>query len=398
MKAASPEIVIFGATHVGLRLAQRLAEAARQVVVIDPAPQAPETPRNWEYISADYVLPDHLAQTRVVYAVTDEDRLNIRLALAVRTVSETVPIVITLQQSRLGQKLARHLTNFSFINPPEMVARQFVDAIEAPARTTTGALSLPPVAAETEPAVSWKPDPLILRALSFILLMALLATCYFHFAEHLKWIDALYFVVTMMATVGFGDISLRESTTLSKIIGILIMIASVTNTAVIFALITDSLLRKRQALVFGRRRIKLAGHVIVAGLGSVGLRVVEALLERGETVAVIDAQATGRFLPAIFARRVPALIGDARLERTLRDAGLLNAKALISVTNDDLTNLEIGLNAKALTPTTRIVLRIYDQSLVQTLHERLEIHFAFSVSAVAAERLARYAENAPASL
>jgi voltage-gated potassium channel Kch len=72
---------------------------------------------------------------------------------------------------------------------------------------------------------------------------------------------------------------------------------------------------------------------------------------------------------------------------------LLKAKALISVTNDDLTNLEIGLNAKVLTPDTRIVLRIYDQSLVQSLSEHLDIHFAFSMSSVAVERLARFADE-----
>jgi hypothetical protein len=213
-------------------------------------------------------------------------------------------------------------------------------------------------------------------------------------AERLRWIDSLYFVVTMMATVGFGDISLRDSSTLSKLVGIGVMIASVANTAVIIALITDSLLKNRLLLAFSRRRSRQSGHVVVVGVGSVGLRVVEELVARGEAVVVIDNRENGRFLPAVYARRLPAIIGDARLERTLRDAGVLRAKALLSVTNDDLANLEIGLNTKQLRPDLRVVLRIYDQELAASLREQLDIHFAFSMSAIAAEVLAKFAEAA----
>ena len=172
------------------------------------------------------------------------------------------------------------------------------------------------------------------------------------------------------------------------------MIASVTNTAIIFALITDSLLRQRLSLTFGRRKLRQSDHVIVVGLGAVGLKVVEELLERGETITLIEDDMQGRFMPTVLALRVPIIIGDAKLERTLRDAGLERAKALISVTSDDLTNLEIGLNAKSLNPDARVVLRIYDHLLAQTLDQQLDIHFALSTSAIAAEALAKISETA----
>jgi voltage-gated potassium channel Kch len=172
-----------------------------------------------------------------------------------------------------------------------------------------------------------------------------------------------------------------------------LMIASVTNTAIIFALITDSLLRRRLVLSIGRRRVKQSNHVIVVGIGSVGMQVIEELLARGESVTIVEDDINGRFMPAIYELRLPTIIGDAKLERTLRDAGLPSAKALISVTSDDLTNLEIGLSAKLLNPKARIVLRIYDYLLAQTLEERLEIPFAFSASAIAAEELAKFANE-----
>lgn len=376
-----------------MTLATRLAGRFARALVLDRLPEAPHAPSGWEYSSSDFKLLPDLQQARAVYVVTDEDKINIRLALHVRNARPDVPIIITLVQSRLGRKLALHLENFSFVSPAELAAQKFVDAMYAPAPAHATRV----LAAESEPereiSTLVKIDPLVVRALSAIMLLALAATIYFHYAENLSWIDALYFVITLMATVGFGDISLVESTILSKIIGIFLMVASVTTTAVVFALITDSLVSKRLALSFGRRRVKHSGHVIVVGVGSVGFKVVDELLKRGESVVVIEQQVEGRYMPSIYAKHLPVIIGDARLEGTLRDAGLLSAKALLSVTNDDLTNLEVGLNAKYLTPKLRVVLRIYDSLLAQSLHERLDIHFAFSMSSIAAGALARFVED-----
>jgi len=376
-----------------MTLAARLVGRFSRVLVMDRLPEPPQTPSGWEYAVCDFkVLPD-LKQAQAVYAVTDEDKINIRLALHVRSNCPDVPIIISLVQSRLGRKLALHLENFSFVSPPELAAQKFVDAMYAPAPAHAPISPVGELEPERDISNPVKIDPLVVRALGAISLMALSATVYFHYAENLSWIDAFYFVITLMATVGFGDISLVESTMLSKMIGIVLMVASVTTTAVVFALITDSLVSKRLALSFGRRRVKFSGHVIIVGVGSVGFKVIEELIRRGESVVVIEQQVKGRYMPSIYAKHLPVIIGDARLDGTLRDAGLLTAKALVSVTNDDLTNLEVGLNAKVLTPKLRVVLRIYDPLLALSLHERLDIHFAFSMSSIAAGALARLVEN-----
>lgn len=389
----SPDVIVFGATHIGLRLATRLAVKFSRVLVIDRAASLPQEPLGWSYESGDCTLPAALDGVKLVFAVTEEDSLNIRIALAVRNASETIPVIITLVQSRLGKKLARHLSNFHYICPPELAAKKFVDAIYAP--LTTPPQKVAPLVEDDEATLKapFRIDPLILYALSAGATMAAFATIYFHYSEKLAWLDAFYFVVTLMATVGFGDISLRESSAIAKIIGILLMIASVTNTAVIFALITDSLLKHRLTLAFGRRKIKDSDHIIVVGAGSVGFKVVEELLRYGESVVVVEDNPQGRYMPAIYAKRVRTLIGDAMFESVLRDASLPQAKALLSMTSDDLTNLEIALNSKAIAPDVRVILRIYDQTLAQALDQRLDIHFAMSMSMTAATALAQYAET-----
>jgi Trk K+ transport system NAD-binding subunit len=389
----SPDVIIFGATHIGIRLAMKLAAKFSRVLVIDRNPVPPQEPLGWLYESGDFTIPASLDGVQIIYAVTEEDSLNIRIALAVRNASQTMPIIITLVQSRLGKKLARHLDNFQYVCPPELAAKKVVDAIYAP--STAPAQKTSPLIGDEEAPLKapFRIDPLILYAISASALMATLSTVYFRYSENLAWLDAFYFVVTLMATVGFGDISLRDSTPIAKLIGIMLMIASVTNTAVIFALITDSLLKHRLTLSFGRRRIKDSDHIIVVGAGSVGFKVIEELIKYGESVVVVESDPHGKYMPTIYARRVRAIIGDAMFESTLRDASLPQAKALLSMTSDDLTNLEIALNSKAIAPDVRVILRIYDQTLAQSLDQRLDIHFTMSMSMTAAVALAQYADD-----
>ena len=132
-----------------------------------------------------------------------------------------------------------------------------------------------------------------------------------------------------MATVGFGNISLVESTILSKIIGIILMVASVTTTAVVFALIMDSLVSKRLALSFGRRRVKHSDHVIVVGVGSVGYKVVEELIRRGESVVVIEQQVEGRHMPSIYAKHLPVIIRRRKAGRNFARCRIAHIQSFV---------------------------------------------------------------------
>lgn len=55
-------------------------------------------------------------------------------------------------------------------------------------------------------------------------------TVFYHFVEHLKWLDSLYFTVVTLATVGYGDITPKTDagklfTIFYIIIGITIFLA-----------------------------------------------------------------------------------------------------------------------------------------------------------------------------
>ncbi|HEY9793193.1 MAG TPA: TrkA family potassium uptake protein [Candidatus Obscuribacterales bacterium] len=132
-------------------------------------------------------------------------------------------------------------------------------------------------------------------------------------------------------------------------------------------------------------------HIVVAGLGNVGYRVVQQLRKFGEEVVCIERNGESSFIPDLEKLDVPALVGDVRVAQTLENAGIKKAKAFLAVTDDDLANLESALTAREANPGIRIVLRIFDQRLAQKVEKSLGVNCAFSASALAAPVFAQAA-------
>lgn len=125
-------------------------------------------------------------------------------------------------------------------------------------------------------------------------------------------------------------------------------------------------------------------HIILIGLGHVGYRVLEELLARGREVIVVEARAEGHFVEEARARNVPLVIGDARRESLLRELGLDHAACLVACTNDDLVNLEVGLDARQINPNIRLVMRFFDQNMARKLGKAFSVDSIFSTSALSA--------------
>jgi len=54
-------------------------------------------------------------------------------------------------------------------------------------------------------------------------------------------------------------------------------------------------------------------------------------------------------------------VGDAASEKTLRDAGIVNALGLVAATTTDATNIYIVLTAKTLNPKLKIIARATEE-------------------------------------
>src|SRR5262249_19816227 len=147
-----------------------------------------------------------------------------------------------------------------------------------------------------------------------------------------------------ITTVGYGDFGFVDQPAWLRVFCIALMLAGVTTTAVLVAFVADLLLSRRFARSAGRRRARhLRNHVIVAGLGSFGSRVVTDLTAAGYEVVVIERDENNRFLSSADELDVPVIFGDATLRQTLESAGVDRARAVAVLTQDDMVNIETGI-------------------------------------------------------
>lgn len=386
----STHVILFGSGHLAFQVARKLRADGYSLEHIGSERFQTTTTALPEESLVDHfrraLRNAHIDTARAVFVLDDQDRYNIQFALIVIFLNERVPVFVSLFNPELAGHLRKAGQNVVVHNPARLATKVFVDALRA---TLTRQRPLP----EQPPALNKKfASPgidrwLLVLVLTFVVLVAG-GTIAFHFTEKLSFLDAFYFVVTLMTTTGLGDISLRNSSAFAKLFGVTLMVSAVGLISLTFSFIVDRMFKKRSDIALGRKRYKLSGQVILCGLGRVGYEVVQELLSRKETVLVIEKDPENRFLDSVRALGAKTFIGDASIPKVLRDAGVDNACGLLSLINDDLKNLEIGLNARALRSNLRLILRVFDKEIAEQLRIAFDIHFALSTSAIAAEEFA----------
>jgi Trk K+ transport system NAD-binding subunit len=208
---------------------------------------------------------------------------------------------------------------------------------------------------------------------------------------HMTTLTALYFTVETISTVGYGDFSFANQSIPMEIFGILLIAGGATLLTTVFALITNVLVSWRIEQSLGRQQlVGLEGHVVVVGLGSVGIRVLEGLHAEGRHVVVVERNENNRFLNQARALGAPVLIGDSTQRQTLEDAGVHTAAAVAVLTSDDLTNIETGLAVRDYLGdrwvSVPVVLRVFDRELGHTVEHHFDFRHVRSTSALAAPR------------
>jgi voltage-gated potassium channel len=159
------------------------------------------------------------------------------------------------------------------------------------------------------------------------------------------------------------------------------------------AVIADGVLRFGAALTNKQSRgqkwqVAMAStcsnHVIICGIGKVGYRVILELLKFDREVVAIERNPEGRFVEKTKALGMPLIIADARRSANLIKAGVERADVIIPCTDDELTNLDIALNARELSVDIKVVMRMFDPDLARRVEKGFDIRTAFSTSALAA--------------
>lgn len=109
------------------------------------------------------------------------------------------------------------------------------------------------------------------------------------------------------------------------------------------------------------------GHVIVCGCGVVGQKVVDVLAERN--IRFIAIEIDPKKVERLKEQGYNVIEGDATYSRTLKSAGIENAKAIAVVIDDDAKNLFTVLAAHDLNKKLFIAARANDEFVREKLIE-----------------------------
>lgn len=125
-------------------------------------------------------------------------------------------------------------------------------------------------------------------------------------------------------------------------------------------------------------------HIIVLGVGHVGLGVVRTLVDMGFEVVAIDNVVTQELDEELSRLSVPIIVGDGRTEAVLEKARITYADAFMACTSIDYVNLEAIMRARDMNPDARIVARMFDSRSADQLKRFMGVKAVMSSAQLAA--------------
>ena len=227
----------------------------------------------------------------------------------------------------------------------------------------------------------------VLFSLGILSIIILTGTYTYPDGSKMNPFDALYFTSETIATVGFGDFYFRDQDIWLRLWSVILILMGATLVAICTALLTETLITRRLAKSLGQQRLtKMRDHMVVVGLGSVGIKVVTDLQAAGYEVAVIDRTENNKYIPQARNAGVAIVIGDATLPETLLAAGVDRASGIAILTSDDLINIETGLAVRSATSprAVPIALRLFERDLARVVGRSLNAGIARSTAELAA--------------
>lgn len=426
-------IIICGLGNIGFRTFELLKQAKQDLVIISDKVAAD---LRWkvEESGSTFILGDArneelllqagIQNAKVILAVTDQDMANTTIALHARNFNPHIKIIARMHDTDLGNHISKPLGIHQVFSTSEIAAPIFARSIidrtiigqfvldeetylishkitTTSKKTDTIQTSLPH-SLEINSISKYKQKNRFLsgffRKINFFLSPAfanlrrllLIIMCIVLFsALLLKWtmplpyIDALYFVMTTVTTVGYGDINFLHSSHALKLFGCLLMLSGAAAIALFFSSIIEIMLSKKLPSVLGGFPIPKKDHVIVVGAGHIGHRIVTTLLEHQIPTVIIEDNVKNHY-SADINRQVALIEGYLSSHQTLELAKIRTAKAILAITDDDVENLSISLAAKKINPNITNIIRIFSSSLSSQLQFSLSLDKVLSTASLSA--------------
>jgi len=202
-------------------------------------------------------------------------------------------------------------------------------------------------------------------------------------ALHQSGIRAWYVATRVVATVGPGDAD-AHAPGWYQVFASISMLLTIAFTAVFTAGVINRLLSSSSIGIIGSRTVPTRDHVVVIGLGQVGLTLCIELRKLGISVVAVERDPKAVNLRLAKAAKVPVLIGQAEDREVLKKLSLHRARALAAMGANDLDNVAVAIAARAVAPDLRVVLRSGDDDVITETRSLMRIGEVCNVSALTA--------------
>jgi Trk K+ transport system NAD-binding subunit len=209
-------------------------------------------------------------------------------------------------------------------------------------------------------------------------------------------VDAFYGATKTLVTVDPNDKVTGGPSWFKVFIGFTMLCALVFE-AFFTAGLVNRLIDRRLTGLVGRRAVPRRDHVVVIGMGQVGLRLCLLLRRCGIGVVAVDDREDGENVGKAREEGLPVVIGRGADPSLLRRLSLENASALAAVTADDLENVSIAMAALAVHPDLRVVLRVGDGRLANETRSLFRFGLVRDVHRIAAALIAAQATGSSAT-
>jgi len=392
------------------------------IVLIGDGDLAEETERALEAAKARVVRlcqPDEDAvrdalegeDVEAVAVVEREDAIVLRFALMVRSVSEDVRLLLTIFDPTMAKQVDDMMVNTELTSLADIVAPSLagpciderftavsfengkpVGLIEGDGDVTKAVIRLPrPRRVEALARALFTPydksaGMLLFGAIGLAAIFTLeTVTAMFTLDE--SAVDAIYGSAKTLVTVDPNP-GVAKGPDWYKLFTSVSMIVALLMAAAFTAGLVNRFVERRLTGIIGRRIVPRRDHVVVVGLGQVGMRLCLLLRACKIPLVAVESDEDGERVGIAKELGLPVVIGRGADPSLMRRLSLPRARAVAAVTADDLENISVAMTARGIHPDIRTVLRVGDGSVANETRSLLALGLVRDVHRLAATLLA----------
>ena len=349
-----------------------------------------------------------------VAVVAAEDPVVLRLALMVRAVSGEVPLLLTVFDPTMAEEMTKGLPNTHVTSMADIVAPSLAGPCIDERFTAVSVDGDHPVGliesgdgVREEPIQRRKRRRLeaLVRALftpydksAGLLLFGAIGLVAIFLIEAVTAVfvldqavtDAIYGSAKTLVTVDPNP-DIKSGPGWYKLFTSATMIVALVFAAAFTAGLVNRVIDRRLTGLVGRRAGPRRDHVVVVGLGQVGMRLCLLLRACGVPVIAIERDEQGVLLGLAKTLGIPVLVGRGGDPSLMERVSLPKARAVAAVTSDDLENIAVAMAARKVHREVRVVMRVGDGEVANETRSLLPLGLVRDVHRIAGALLAAIA-------